>query len=49
MLLVCLTFALDIMRLKAKFSHNYRPGISIFYASLCNECGEEKIVIDEGL
>lgn len=49
MLLVCLTFVLDIMRLEAKFVHNYHPRISIFYASLCNERGEEKVVIDENL
>jgi hypothetical protein len=38
------TLVLDIKRLEAKFTHGYRIGANVFYVSLTNEKGEERIV-----
>jgi hypothetical protein len=47
MLLVCPTLANDIKRLEAEFTHGYRPGSVVFYVSICNEVGEERLVSEE--
>jgi hypothetical protein len=41
------TLAHDIKRLEAEFTHGYRPGVPVFYVSICNEYGEERSVKDE--
>jgi hypothetical protein len=38
------TLASDIKHLEAEFAHGYRAGASVFYVSICNECGEERSV-----
>jgi len=40
------TLAHDIKRLEAEFTHGYRPGASVFYVSITNEHGEEKLLKD---
>jgi hypothetical protein len=47
MLLVRPTLAHNIKRLEAKFTHGYRPGVLVFYVSICNEHREERSVKDE--
>jgi hypothetical protein len=37
----------DIKMLEAEFTHGYRPGAPVFYVSICNEHGEERLVKDE--
>lgn len=41
------TLAYDIKKLEAEFTHGYRPGAPVFYVSICNEHGEERLVTDE--
>jgi hypothetical protein len=41
------TLANDIKRLEAEFTHGYRPGSALFYVSICNEVGEERLVSEE--
>jgi hypothetical protein len=41
------TLANDIKRLKAEFTHGYKPGALVFYVSICNEVGEERFVSNE--
>jgi hypothetical protein len=41
------TLANDIKRLEAEFTHGYRPGSAVFYVSICNEVGEERLVSEE--
>ena len=36
----------DIKRLEVEFTHGYRPGTSVFYVSITNEIGEERLVKD---
>jgi hypothetical protein len=40
------TLAHDIKRLEAEFTHGYRPGAPVFYVSITNEHGEERLVKD---
>ena len=40
------TLAHDIKRLEAEFTHGYRPGAPVFYVSITNEHGEERLVTD---
>ena len=44
--LVRLTLAHDIKRLEAEFTHGYRRGASMFYVSITNEIGKERLVKD---
>jgi hypothetical protein len=48
MLLVRPTLTNDIKRLEAKFTPKYRPGALVFYVSICNEVGEQRLVSEEG-
>jgi hypothetical protein len=41
------TLANDIKRLEAEFIHGYKPGSTVFYVSICNEVGEERLVSEE--
>jgi hypothetical protein len=41
------TLANDIKRLEAEFTHGYRPGSAVFYVSICNKVGEERLVSEE--
>jgi hypothetical protein len=41
------TLASDIKRLEAEFSHGYHHGASVFYVTLCDECGGERAVTDD--
>jgi hypothetical protein len=41
------TLANDIKRLGAEFTHGCRPGSAVFYVSICNEVGEERLVSEE--
>jgi hypothetical protein len=41
------TLANDIKRLEAEFTHGYKPGSAVFYVSICNEVGEERLVSEE--
>ena len=41
------TLAYDIKKLEAEFTHGYRPGVPVFYVSICNEHGKERFVTDE--
>jgi hypothetical protein len=40
------TLAHDIKRLEAEFIHGYRPGAPVFYVSIYNENGEERLMKD---
>jgi hypothetical protein len=40
------TLAHDIKRLEAEFTHGYRPGAPVFYVSITNEQGEERLLED---
>jgi hypothetical protein len=40
------TLAHEIKRLEAKFTHGYRPGAPVFYVSITNKHGEERVVKD---
>jgi hypothetical protein len=46
MSLVCPTLTHDIKRLEAEFIHGYRPGIPVFYVSICNEHKDERFMKD---
>ena len=37
----------DIKRLEAEFIHGYRPGVPMFYVSICNKVGEEHSISNE--
>ena len=45
--LVKLTLVHDIKKLEAEFTYGYRPRVSMFYVSICNEHREERSVKDE--
>ena len=47
MRLVHPTLENDIKKLEAEFIHGYRPGVPVFYVSICNEKGEERSVMKE--
>ena len=36
----------DIKKLEAKFTHGYRPSTSVFYVSITNKHGEERLIKD---
>ena len=44
--LVCPTLAHDIKRLEVEFTHGYWLGASVFYVSITNKYGEERVVKD---
>ena len=46
MSLVRLTLTHVIKRLEVEFTHGYRPRVSVFYVSIINEIGEERLVKD---
>lgn len=49
MLLVRPILAFDIKHLEAEFAHGYHGGASVFYVSICNECGEERSIFLEDM
>jgi hypothetical protein len=40
---------LTLKRLEAKFPHDYYAVASVFYVSICNEQGEERLVLVENM
>ena len=40
------TLSHDIKRLEAKFTHGYRPSAPVFYVSITNKGGEERLLKD---
>ena len=44
--LFCLILSHDIKRLEAEFTHGYWPSALVFYVSITNECGEERLLKD---